>query len=231
MHRFAAMPDRATFQSDYRVNAKISRSEINVRIRRMAGLLVAGTLAAGPCATGAAAQAATATGARPAIAAVSPPQPNPFLAYEVFPPYIDPTALKCLDVPSAATQPVALQLFSCHGYASNGANQRWYFNSAGTYNGLPAYQIQNKNSHLCLEPDGWGPDYGPVFQDECRPSIDQYWEISSPNESDHVNLINVYGWCLAASDASGNNHTPVILSPCDPGPIWNQNQYTTWQLG
>ena len=173
-----------------------------------------------------------ATTARPAIAAVSPPQPNPFLAYEVFPPYIDPSALKCLDVPSAATQPVALQLFSCHGYASNGANQRWYFNSAGTYNGLPAYQIQNLNSHLCLAPNGFAPDYGPVYQNTCRPVPGQYWEVSSPDESDHVNLINaLYGWCLAASEASGNNHTAVILGPCDPGPIWDQNAYTTWQLG
>jgi len=94
MHRSAAMPDGATFQSDYHVKAKIYRSEVNVRIRRMADLLVAGALA------------------------------------------------------------------------------------------------------------------------------------------DHVNLINaLYGWCLAASDTSGKNHTPVILGPCDPGPIWNQNAYTTWQLG
>ena len=141
----------------------------------MAGLLLAGITAAGLCTAGAAAQAVTSaqaavsTAARAAAPAVSADPPDPFTAYEVFPPYIDPTALKCLDVPSASTKPgVALQLYSCHGYASNGANQRWYFNYAGTYNGLPAYQIQNLNSHLCLEPDFWGPDYGPVSQDECR---------------------------------------------------------------
>jgi hypothetical protein len=208
-----------------------------VNIRRMAGLLVAGTLAAGLCTTGAVAQAATGTASRLATPAVTPAVssdlPDPYTTYEVFPPYIDPTALKCLDVPGASTQPnVALQLFSCHGYASNGANQRWYFYPAGTYNGLPAYQIQNLNSHLCLAPNGFAPDYGPVYQNSCRPVPGQYWELSSPDESDHVNLINaLYGWCLAASDTSGHNHTPVILGPCDPGPIWNQNAYTTWQLG
>lgn len=83
-----------------------------------------------------------------------------------------------------------------------------------------------------MDPNLYSPYYNSVSQDDCRPAPDQYWEISSPNESDHVNLINAWtGWCLATYDASGNNHTPVILSPCDPGPIWNQNQYTTWQLG
>ena len=94
------------------------------------------------------------------------------------------------------------------------------------------YQIQNANSHLCVEPDLWSPYYGSTYQDSCRASPDQYWEISSPNESYHVNLINAWtGWCLATYDASGNNHTPVILSPCDPAPSYHQNIHTTWQLG
>jgi hypothetical protein len=201
-----------------------------MNIRRRGGVLFAGALAACLCTTGATAQAATTTTAGAAVPTVAPSSGQ---AYEIFPPYIDPTALKCLDVPSAATRPgVALQLFSCHGYASNGANQLWYFRPAGTFNGAAAYWIQNKNSTRCLDINVLQPEYGAITQQYCAYTADQLWEVSSPDESDHVNLISLaWGWCMAASDASGNNHTPVILGPCDPGPVWDQNQYTTWQLG
>ena len=113
---------------------------------------------------------------------------------------------------------VALQILSCHGYASNGANQRWYFFSAGTYVGQQVYQIENSNSHLCVDPNLWSPYYSSVSRPDCRAAPDQYWEISSPNENDHVNLINAWtSWCLATYERLRKQPHPGHPQPLRPG--------------
>ena len=73
---------------------------------------------------------------------------------EIFPPLTD--NLACLDDPSgSATSGTALQLFHCHGYASNGGPQRWLFNAWGAPNVQNIYHINSHN--LCL---GGDPNHG-----------------------------------------------------------------------
>jgi hypothetical protein len=35
------------------------------------------------------------------------------------------------------------------------------------------------------------PEYGAITQQDCQYTADQLWGVSSPNESDHVNLISL----------------------------------------
>ena len=58
----------------------------------------------------------------------------------------------CVDVAGGSTAADArLQLSRCHGYASNGAPQRWSF-SGGRF-----HQMSNTNSGLCIGFPGGGP--------------------------------------------------------------------------
>lgn len=59
----------------------------------------------------------------------------------------------CVDDPAGSTQiGQYLELWHCHGYASNGSPQRWQFIPVATDpNGLTAYAIRNTGSHLCLD--------------------------------------------------------------------------------
>ena len=53
---------------------------------------------------------------------------DPNIYYEIFPRYFNPTKPKCLDVPSGSSSlGLRLQVFHCHGFASNGAPQLWKF--------------------------------------------------------------------------------------------------------
>jgi Ricin-type beta-trefoil lectin domain len=192
-----------------------------MRVRRLAGLLAAGALAAGMSAgTGVTAQAAT---ARPAAAAAVSPSPGSTGAwYEVYAPLIDHSGYyRCLDVPEASVQPdQAVQTYHCHGYASNGANQRWRFwpNADGSY------QIQNVNSQLCLQVAVYGSQ--PVWQYYCDGYQNEDWKIISANGYQFVlESVAVNGACAAVSSFSGDSST-IVKQPCDLG-----NAQELWQLG
>jgi Ricin-type beta-trefoil lectin domain len=195
--------------------------------RRMAGVLLGVALAAGlSTGMGAAAQAATVTAAAPAVVI-----PVPGVFYELTPPFITPIGL-CADVPSASsTVGVLLQVFHCHGYGPDGANQLWAF--VGPPNG--PYQIQNKNSHLCMKlANQSGVSGTRIKQDACLGLDDEEWmqnfNINDPTfDPTHFALTNQMfkGECLAAAKSSDVNQ-PLVVSDCNP-PFSFQIQ--TWQLG
>jgi Ricin-type beta-trefoil lectin domain len=191
--------------------------ETAMRLRRLAGLLAAAALAAGmSVGTGVAAQAATAS--------VPSPAPGSTGAwYEIFAPLIDHSGYyRCMDVAEASVQPGQnVQTYHCHGYASNGGNQRWRFwpNADGSY------QIQNVNSQLCLEAGILGGVA--VWQEDCSDgSTLEDWNIITVNGTEFA-LQNVWerSTCLAASSSSGDS-TPVIRQSCNLG-----YAAQIWQLG
>jgi hypothetical protein len=186
-----------------------------MRRRRLAGLLAAGALATGMSAgTGVTAQAATPL--------VSPSPGSTGAWYEIYAPLIDHSGYyRCLDVPEASVQPdQAVQTYHCHGYASNGANQRWRFwpNADGSY------QIQNVNSQLCLEVPLYGAE--PAFQDYCDGYQEEDWRIISINSTQFaLDNVAVNGDCATVSTSSGDSST-VVKQPCDLG-----NAQQIWELG
>jgi Ricin-type beta-trefoil lectin domain len=153
---------------------------------------------------------------------------------EIFPPLTD--NLACLDDPSgSATSGTALQLWHCHGYASNGGPQRWLFNAWGAPNVQNIYHINSHN--LCL---GGDPNRGltPGERAElvtCRGLVGgPLWGLHSRNAySGDPYFMLVLGagdlsssYCLALPDFSGGNGEPVILEPCNAN---DELQY--WNLG
>jgi hypothetical protein len=192
-----------------------------MRLRRLAGLLATGALAAGmTVGTGVTAQAATAQPA--AAAAVSPSSGSTGAWYEIYAPLIDHSGYyRCLDVPEASTQPnQAVQTYHCHGYASNGANQRWEFwpNADGSY------QIQNVNSQLCLQVAVYGSQ--PLWQSYCDGTPNEDWKIISANGTQFVlDSVAVNGDCATISSSSGDSSS-IVKQPCNLG-----NAQQLWQLG
>jgi hypothetical protein len=167
------------------------------------------------------------------VAAQASVTPDPNVFYEIYPPYISPAAHKCLDVPSASrSEEVPLQIFHCHGYASNGANQLWEFVSVGAGN----YWIVNKNSGLCMA-DFFvdSPPGTATYQYDCGAVDWEYWRIvPSAFDPDGFELASVYlpEYCLAALDSSGRDQTRVVLYPCDNSPTFGGRVQTEdWRLG
>jgi Ricin-type beta-trefoil lectin domain len=187
-------------------------------LRRLVGLLAAGALAAGMSAgAGVAAQGAPAQ-----VATVSPSPGSTGAWYEIYAPLIDHSGYyRCLDVPEASVQPgQAVQTYHCHGYASNGANQRWRFWPEA--NG--SYEIQNVNSQLCLEMVLYGS--GPVFQNYCENYPEEDWQIVSANGTQFVlDNVGVRSLCAAVSDLSGDS-SPVVKQNCNLG-----YAQQIWELG
>jgi Ricin-type beta-trefoil lectin domain len=154
---------------------------------------------------------------------------------EIFPPLTD--NLACLDDPSgSATSGTMLQLFHCHGYASNGGPQRWLFNAWGAPNVQNLYHINSHN--LCL---GGDPNHGltPGERAElvtCSGLVGgPIWKLHSRNaySGDPYFMLVLGGgdpsssnYCLALPNFSGSNGEPVILEPCNTN---DELQY--WNLG
>jgi hypothetical protein len=155
---------------------------------------------------------------------------------EIFPPLTD--NLACLDDPSGSATPgTALQLFHCHGYASNGGPQRWLFNAWGAPNVQNLYHINSHN--LCLGGDpnhgltpgeraelvtcsGWFG--GPIWSLHSRNAYsgDPYFMLELGVEDFSSSL----SYCLSLPDFSGGNGEPVILERCNAN---DELQY--WNLG
>ena len=148
-----------------------------------------------------------------------------------------PDLLACLDDPSgSATSGTMLQLFHCHGYASNGGPQRWLFNAWGAPNVQNLYHINSHN--LCL---GGDPNHGltPGERAElvtCSGLVGgPIWKLHSRNaySGDPYFMLVLGGgdpssnnYCLALPNFSGSNGEPVILEPCNTN---DELQY--WNLG
>jgi hypothetical protein len=167
--------------------------------------------------------------------------PLPGVYYELFLPY-NAAYSECLDVPSASTTPgTQVQIYHCHGYASNGANQLWQFfkvpGTEGWYGANWLYWIVNKNSGMCL-----GLDQGEsaVRQRICAPgNIAQLWGISQSNiDLNGEGLIQLFNgeWpanCMGVMNGVRSNSTPVWTTDrCDYSSTPEQtNEDQSWGLG
>ena len=109
------------------------------RFKKLAGALAAVALAVG----------LTMAGTGTARADVIPPA-NTWA--EIFAPEINSSGITlCADNFGSTAQFQNLQLWRCHGYASNGTPQRWEFEFVGnTRDRGPVYQIANVGSGLCI---------------------------------------------------------------------------------
>ena len=144
-------------------------------------------------------------------AAQAAPTPDPNTWSEIYPPFFNTAAHKCLDVPSGSNSiGLHLQLFHCHGYASNGAPQRWNFIPVSAN----VYLVYNNASGRCLQ------DFDPqdVVQDSCQDAFEQEWEITATPYDPNLFLLQSINWpseCLSAVNASGNDGTLLQVVPCD----------------
>jgi hypothetical protein len=165
---------------------------------------------------------------------------NPQLGrwYELYPPYFNPGAPKCLDVPSGKSDTgLVLQVFHCHGYDSNGAPQRWAFRRDGKdLAGNDKFEIMNLASRECLNVANSSGATGTLaVQDFCLQSDRGEWVLHpTPNVGPYFGLSNVKfpNQCLATSNSSGADHTRVEISDCG---YTNQNDPNwirgVWSLG
>ena len=136
----------------------------------------------------------------------------------------------CLDVPSGSrTLSLRLQLFHCHGYASDGGPQRWQFIYHPVGNGVPVYQLKNTANGLCVSFD---PVSLYITQTSC--DFAGGWELWSENlwAADQKFALVRYPssgnpMCITAGNTSDSNHTPLSLLSCQ---LW-YNYLQLWQLG
>jgi hypothetical protein len=191
---------------------------MSMLIRRMAFLLSAVALAVG----------LSTAAAGTAQAAVTPDS----TWNEIFAPYLTAQSnTLCVDVPGGSTSPgAALQLFHCHGYASDGAPQRWQFHYIGS-DGWPLYTIKNVQSGLCMT----FTSRNVMTQDTCN-AYAAYVEMRSENRwsgDPNVELAFIdspvsgqWSLCITAGNSTDTNHTPLVSAPCDDPftnglQIWN----------
>lgn len=198
------------------------------RSRMLAGVLAAIGFAAG----------LTMAGTGTARADVIPPSGA---WAEIFDPYIHPQGFSlCVDNPSGSSDIQKIQLYHCHGYASNGGPQRWFFTPVGQYNKntgtiFTVYQIRNQSSGLCIGFPETFPTAVDLIQEPCGSGIfDTQWALepvnpasSSPDfqlETLEPRLTYVGHWCMAASNFTGNSPTRLVAEPCEPTDtrqLWN----------
>jgi len=201
------------------------------RIGKMAGLLAAAIgLAAG----------LTMAGTEAARADVVPPVGQ---WVEIFNPYLYAQGnTLCFDDPNGSTSSgTQLQLWRCHGYASNGAPQRWVFIQPEDNNGnliywggLPVYQIYNLAAGKCFTATNLGAGM-PLSLVNCTTNgvttAGTWWQFLSPNGPASPDF-QLYPWpigegyntCVAASNYTDGNGTRLVMATCDrydTGQIWN----------
>jgi Ricin-type beta-trefoil lectin domain len=150
---------------------------------------------------------------------------------EIVNPYTN--QLGCLDDPNgSATAHTPVQMFHCHGYAGNGAPQRWIFaiwpNS--TAPGIFLSSIQSHN--LCLGPNGTsGAGTGiRIALISCGTFLAPHWDVLSRNaysgDPDFLLEFADTGYCMALPDFSGGNGEPLVFEPCNMG-----DELQHWNLG
>jgi hypothetical protein len=176
---------------------------------------------------------AVGVGMVPAKAALADPIPdNSSVWKEILPPYILPTTPKCLDVPGGSKSVgTALQLWHCHGYASNGGPQRFEFFNLGS----GVYWIVNTNSGLCVAANTQGALL--VVQSVCSADRSTEWAFQ-PSQFDHdvtgpgFFLFNLgTGDCMAAQDNHTGDGTPVVLNVCQNSSTFGSFvQLEDWRL-
>jgi hypothetical protein len=188
------------------------------RFKKVAGALAAAGLAAG----------LTLAGTGTARAAVVPAS----TWNEIFAPEINASGnIMCADNKRSTAQFDNLQLWHCHGYASDGAPQRWQFVYDGQWEGgsVPMYQIANVGSGLCIGLDPNRVNAGTIpgsnlVQESCASHLAE-WRVEpatqSPDPNNQFMLENVYndsfshGYTMDANTFLDQNGTRLIAEPED----------------
>jgi len=199
------------------------------RIRLLAAALATAGLAAG--------LTTSATGT--AFADVTPPSGT---WSEIFNPYLHAQGITlCADDPGGSTRIGQLmQLWRCHGYASNGAPQRWVFLPFVNGNDIPIrdpstgdilYQILNLAANECLTAGGPAPGQQMALT-VCDTA--EVWDLRSDNAVSQNGfdfqialggqVVGSDSTCVSASNFTDNNGTRLVTEPCsqyDTSQIWN----------
>jgi hypothetical protein len=176
-----------------------------MRMRWLAALLCAGGLAAG--------LDAGMTGTAHASDPATPGKPW----NEIFLPFGHGKGnTLCVDVTGGTTAPGAqLRLYRCHGYASDGATQRWQF-LGGRFS-----TVSNPGSGLCIGfPGGGAPVSGArLVQENCGQAC--AWQLvrQSRDRTDPLLVLETSGpggpaLCMTAGNLSDDNGTPLVAAPC-----------------
>ncbi|HVQ91486.1 MAG TPA: RICIN domain-containing protein [Mycobacteriales bacterium] len=147
---------------------------------------------------------------------------------ELFPPFNNPGNPKCADVPNGTSTPEQiLQVFHCHGYASNGAPQRFRFISLGD----GTYWIQNLASGLCMEATVDGLE---VEQNNCFATDRFRWQfLPTAIDPNAFQLRNIYFNCLGLQNVPVQDHDRLKLRPCQSSTsvLTTELQRMIWKLG
>jgi hypothetical protein len=141
---------------------------------------------------------------------------------EIFSPFDNRNSnTMCVDVPNGLdVWGLYLQLWHCHGYASNGGPQRWQFHPQNE-----GYLIANADDGLCLAPSS----NERIIQNICTPAMQ--WDISSDqNSTNPLFGLRLHGTnlCLSAKDFSDNNGEQLIAATCT---TTTNDLRQTWELG
>ena len=128
-----------------------------------------------------------------------------------------------------------VQLYRCHGYASNGAPQRWVFVQAEDRNGNPVmeggnnvYELYNLAAGRCLAVTATRVAQ-PLILTSCVTTSTSValWELrpTTPASHDFQLALWLYDdWCIGANDFNDNSPTRLLLfgcSPSDTSQLWN----------
>ena len=176
-----------------------------MRMRRMAGLLVAGGLAAGLGAS------LTAT------AHASDPPPPAKAWNEIFLPFANGTGnTMCVDAPGGrAAAGAGLRLSRCHAYASDGVSQRWRF-PGGRFSA-----VSSTNNGMCIGFPGGEPpvtgarlvqercDQVPAWQQvrESRDGTDPFFRLETSGPGGPA-------LCMTAGNLGDNDQIPLVAARC-----------------
>jgi hypothetical protein len=157
--------------------------------------------------------AGTAVGVTSPAAHADNTVPPPTVWVEIFAPYFNVNAAKCLDNPSGSTSVgTQMQVYHCHGYDSHGDPQRWQLFNRGTADN-PYYEVRNVASNLCL----FARTDLRVVQQPCNAEFGGLWRVE-PNTKEGPNFslssLAFFGGCLATGDSSGNDHTRLYIDNC-----------------
>jgi hypothetical protein len=122
----------------------------------------------------------------------------------------------CADVPGGSTAAGApLRLTGCHGYASDGAPQRWHF-PGGRFQ-----TVSNTNSGLCIGfPGGGSPAAGArLVQERCDQVPAWHLVPRGRDSTDPLFVLETSGpggpaLCMTAGSLGDDDQTPLVAAPC-----------------
>jgi len=193
------------------------------RFRKQAVVLATAALAAGLT------MARTGT----AHAAVTPPT-GPGTWAEIFAPEINSNGITlCADNFGSTAQGQNLQLWRCHGYASNGTPQRWNFTfvQQNRKDGTLFYEIENVGSGLCIGLDQNRVRAGTIagsnlLQEDCQDGLTSWTltpALDSPDSNNQFILENEQDWlpftggkwAMEANTFLDQNGNRLIAEPVD----------------